>query len=145
MIAFTKKTDSLLFLVAHPTKLPKGNDGKFKMPTPYDISGSADFWNMPDYCMSIRRNQDDDGKFLSHGTVLVSKTKINKTLGDTGQWDFWYNINNGRYLTDFNDGAERIWDNSNWITKEEPKEYALPKMEATPSIFEQEDDDDFPF
>ena len=132
MISFAKKTDSLLLLIAHPTKLQKDKTtGHFPMPTMYDISGSADFWNMVDYGIAVRREQDD-GKYLSYGQVSIAKTKINYTMGETGIWNFRYNINNGRYSEDYLDERTIIFDNSNWITKEEFKpviEKPLPTID----------------
>lgn len=123
---FAKRTDSLLFLIAHPTKMSKDDKGKYLIPGPYNISGSADFLNMADYTLTVHRNQDEQGKYETFGSVVVQKTKINKTLGDTGTWPYWYNINNGRYITDHMSGEPKQWDNTNWITKEEYKE---PKQE----------------
>lgn len=123
MIAFTKKTDSLLLLIAHPTKMRKEEGTKrYVMPTAYDVSGTADFYNMSDYCITVHRQQDDNGKAQSFGKIYIEKTKYNKTMGSTGVWDYWYNINNGRYINDDLTGAPKQWDNSNWITKEEYKE-----------------------
>ena len=131
LISFCRKTDSLLFLVAHPTKLRKNEkNGKFPLATAYDISGSADFWNMPSYVISVRREQDDETlEFLNYGQVVISKAKVNETMGDTGIWNFRYNINNGRYITD--DKEKSInFDNTNWITNEEYKEPEEPKLQA---------------
>ena len=128
---FAKRTDSLLLLIAHPTKMSKDEKGKYLIPGPYNISGSADFLNMADYTLTVHRSQDEDGKYQTFGTVVVQKTKINKTLGDTGSWPYAYNINNSRYLTDHMSGEPIQWDNSNWITKEEFKpieEKPLPKL-----------------
>ena len=132
MSNFARRTDSLLTLVAHPTKMPKDENGKYLIPGPYNISGSADFLNMADYTFTVHRNQNDDGKFLTHGSVVIQKTKINKTLGDTGTWAYLYNINNGRYISDKMSGDVKDWDNSNWITKEEFKpviEKPLPTID----------------
>lgn len=132
---FAKRTDSLLLLIAHPTKMSKDEKGKYLIPGPYNISGSADFLNMADYTLTVHRSQDEDGKYQTFGTVVVQKTKINKTLGDTGSWPYAYNINNSRYLTDHMSGEPIQWDNSNWITKEEfippepEKEKPLPKLD----------------
>ena len=125
IISFVKKNDCLLFLIAHPTKLQKTKEGKFPMASMYDISGSADFFNMTSYGISVRREQDDETlEFLSYGQVAISKAKLNETMGSTGIWEFRYNINNGRYITD-NKNKEVDFDNSNWITK---KEYIEPKI-----------------
>lgn len=131
LISFCRKTDSLLFLVAHPTKLRKNEkNGKFPIATAYDISGSADFWNMPSYVISVRREQDDETlEFLTYGQVVISKAKVNETMGDTGIWNFRYNVNNGRYITDDKEKSCNF-DNTNWITKEEYKEPEEPKLQA---------------
>jgi twinkle protein len=131
MSNFAKRTDSLLFLIAHPTKMQK-EKGIYKIPGPYDISGSADFWNMLDYTLTVHRTQNEDGKFQSFGIVIVQKAKINKTMGDTGTWGYWYNINNGRYITDHDDGRPKQWDNSNWITKAEYFPPEEPEYQVQP-------------
>ena len=145
-IQFAKTTDSLVLLIAHPTKLKKEErSGKFPMATAYDISGSADFFNMPSYVISVRREQDDETlEFLSYGQIGISKAKHNETMGTTGMWKFRYNINNGRYSCD--EQTEINFDNSNWITKQEyiePRENIVP---ISPSeAFQTSIDDDFPF
>lgn len=141
---FAKRTDSLLLLIAHPTKMSKDENGKYLIPGPYNISGSADFLNMADYTLTVHRSQDEKGKYLTSGNVVVQKTKINKTLGNTGAWPYYYNINNGRYATD-NMSERPEWDNSNWITKEqytppEPeKEKPLPKLDPQQAFEDQFD------
>lgn len=118
---FVKKNDVLLFLIAHPRKLEKNKtNGKFPMPSMYDISGSADFNNMTSYGIAVRREQDDESlEFLTYGQVSISKAKFNETMGDTGVWDFRYNINNGRYITDLKSENNITFDNLNWITKQD--------------------------
>lgn len=138
---FAQKHDALIFLIAHPTKLQKTKDGKFPVATMYDISGSADFFNMTSYGISVRREQDDETlAFMSHGQVAISKAKVNETMGDTGIWEFRYNINNGRYMTD---EINNSFDNSNWVTKQENKE---PEKTPLPIITpEQAFEDEFEF
>lgn len=146
MSNFARRTDSLLTLIAHPTKMNKDEKGHYIIPGPYNISGSADFLNMADYTFTVHRNQDPEGKFLTHGSVVVQKTKINKTLGSTGTWPYLYNINNGRYETDHMSGEPTKWDNSNWITKEEYKEPETFKVPtATLNDAFGEYDKDMPF
>lgn len=141
IISFVKKNDCLLFLIAHPTKLQKTKEGKFPMASMYDISGSADFFNMTSYGISVRREQDDETlEFLSYGQVAISKAKLNETMGSTGIWEFRYNINNGRYITD-NKNKEVDFDNSNWITK---KEYIEPKIIPV-TLSQAFDTDECPF
>lgn len=47
-----------VWLVAHPTKLYRTKDGKYPIPGPYDISGSAHFRNKTDWCLTIWRGLD---------------------------------------------------------------------------------------
>lgn len=44
-----------IWVVAHPTKLHKNDDGSYPVPTPYDISGSAHWRNKSDNCIAIHR------------------------------------------------------------------------------------------
>ena len=114
------------------------------MPTAYDVSGTADFNNMSDYCITVHRSQDDSGLKKPFGTIFIEKTKYNKTMGDTGLWSYWYNINNGRYITDAMDGMPKSneWDNTNWITKEEnkPEEIKPLPMATLGQAFELDED-----
>ena len=100
---------------------------------------------MPSYVISVRREQDDETlEFLSYGQIGISKAKHNETMGNTGVWQFRYNINNGRYSC--NESVEINFDNSNWITKQEyiePKEYIKPL--SVNEAFQTEIDDEFPF
>lgn len=54
---FARDTDVHVWIVAHPTKLQKDKDGNYPCPTPYDISGSAHFYNKADQCLSVHRDQ----------------------------------------------------------------------------------------
>jgi twinkle protein len=58
---FARNNGVHVWLVAHPTKLIKGADGQYPAPTPYDISGSAHWFNKADNCISLRRNKLDAG------------------------------------------------------------------------------------
>lgn len=51
-----------VWVVAHPTKLVKGNDHQYPVPTPYDISGSAHWFNKADNCLSVWRDKLDTTK-----------------------------------------------------------------------------------
>ena len=92
LILFAKKNDVLMILIAHPTKLRKQDDGTYPMPTMYDISGSADFWNKADYGMALSRAQEaDTKKFLNEGICSIQKVKF-KHLGKTGAFEWFYNF-----------------------------------------------------
>lgn len=92
-ITFAQKNDVLINLVAHPTKMKKDSTGlKFDVPTLYDISGSAHFYNKADYGVSIYREWGND----PHTQIHVQKVKF-KHLGPGGMIQKRYNYNNGRY------------------------------------------------
>ena len=47
-----------IWLVAHPIKMYRGNDGNIPTPTGYDISGSAAFYNVADAGLTVSRDGD---------------------------------------------------------------------------------------
>lgn len=120
LIWFAKINDVLIHLVAHPRKLEKDKDGKFPMPTMYDIAGSADFWNKTDYGICLNRKQNNDRVYINKGSIAIQKVKF-KNLGEQGIADWCYNYINGRYEEDYspNDpvvNESSTWNNHNWIS-----------------------------
>jgi twinkle protein len=100
--------------------LEKDKDGKFPMPTMYDIAGSADFWNKTDYGIAMSRKQDGNRVFINKGSISVQKVKF-KNLGEQGIADHCYNFKNGRFEEDYQPNDATVnesssWDNHNWIT-----------------------------
>ncbi len=83
-----------LFLVAHPTKIKKDKDGNFEIPTLYDISGSANFYNKPANGISVYRRFFADGD--SHTEIYVQKIKF-KHWGKQGSTTLRYDTISGRY------------------------------------------------
>jgi twinkle protein len=105
---FVQRNDVLLFLIAHPRKMEKNSAGHYEMPTLYDISGSANFYNKADYGLSVHRDR-------TAGTVHVGVLKVKfRHLGEPGNVLFRYNINNGRY-TPYKNGVPVDWDNSDHL------------------------------
>ncbi len=88
-------------LVAHPTKMPKviGRD-YYEVPTPYSISGSANFFNVPDNCITIYRHFPNSGsdQNISSGYTQVYIFKVkHKFIGKQGTVRFAYDIACQRY------------------------------------------------
>ena len=111
LIQFGKFNDLLIFLVAHPTKMQKGD-----IPTLYNVSGSAHFFNKCDYGFTIHRPTNlETNKLESFVDIHWQKIKF-KHLGEDGVSQMKYNYNNGRYET----GSVDMWDNSNWLIKDNP-------------------------
>lgn len=84
-----------VFLVAHPTKLRKDDSGNYPVPTPYDISGSANWRNKADNCISIWRDLsgNDASKMVD---IHIQKIR-HKTVGKLGTAALRYDTVCGRY------------------------------------------------
>lgn len=53
---FSRLYDMEVVLIAHPTKMVPNEDGEYRVPSLYDISGSANFSNKADVGMSVWRS-----------------------------------------------------------------------------------------
>lgn len=100
---FAKEYDVHVFLVAHPTKIKKNpvtND--FEIPTMYDISGSAHFFNKTDNGITVYRN-----RATNLVSVFVQKVRFFFN-GKLGSCDFSYNVYTGQYKPDGQAEQEQI-------------------------------------
>lgn len=81
-----------VFLVAHPTKIQKDKStGKYDVPTLYNISGSAHFFNKTDNGICVWRD------FVTN-TVEVHVQKVRYSwLGKVGMSTYDYNLNTRQY------------------------------------------------
>jgi twinkle protein len=57
--AFGQEYDVHVWLVVHPTKVRMDSDGRYPVIEPYDMSGTANFANKPDFILSLWRDLDD--------------------------------------------------------------------------------------
>lgn len=82
------------FIVAHPTKMQKDKQtGKYNVPTMYDISGSAHFFNRTYNGISVYRD-------FQSGTVDVYVQKVKwEWLGQIGFCSFNYNTLTRQYIS----------------------------------------------
>jgi len=106
-----KFKDILVILVAHPRKMNRIMGQAHEVPTLYDISGSANFYNKADYGVTVYRDRNEKG-LINQGAIHFQKIKF-RHLGRTGVIEFKFNYNNGRF-----EKFESVdnWDNSNWLT-----------------------------
>ena len=81
--AFCKKYDVLTFIVAHPTKMYKGNDGKIEEPTMYNIKGGGEWYDASYHGLLVHR--DYEAKTTK---VKVLKVKF-QNLGENGGESFF--------------------------------------------------------
>ena len=82
-----------LWLVAHPSKMYRDRDGKYPVPTPRDVSGSAHWWAKADNCITIHRDQVEDTREVE---IHVQKVRF-KTYGRVGLVTLLYDRVTGRY------------------------------------------------
>lgn len=107
IIKFARANQVHIFLVAHPTKMPKviGGAGNYTVPNLYSISGSAHFFNMTQNGFTVFRNYET-GKT----EIYIQKVKW-EHLGKIGMIEYVYNEENSRFVSD---GIEA---DNNWIRK----------------------------
>lgn len=88
---FARDWDIHIFLVAHPTKLKKNQDGSYPVASLWDISGSAHFNNKADNGISIYRNYES-----GETDVHILKVRF-KHIGQPGMVTMRYDRITGRY------------------------------------------------
>lgn len=82
-----------VWLVAHPQKLFRREDGSYPVPTPYDINGSANFRNKADNCITVWRDET-----LSGSPVQIHIQKVrHKHIGKVGMAELSWDARTGRY------------------------------------------------
>lgn len=89
LLRLTKKYNIITLLIAHPKKMNEGI-----IPSPYDISDSAHFFNKSDYCITVHGNK------ANYTTIIkVDKVKY-KHLGSCGQIELYYDDLSGNFFYD---------------------------------------------
>jgi len=124
--SFAHRRQVLVVLAAHPTKMKKDPiSGKYPVPTMYDVSGSAAFFNKADFGLAIERDR-------TQGVTRIHVQKVKfRHLGQLGVASFRYNLFNGRFVNFREGGTPDIpdgpvnWDNENWLGKVMPKQGEL--------------------
>ncbi len=82
-----------VWLVAHPQKLYRKEDGSYPVPTPYDISGSAHWRNKADNCLTVWRDENEPDQYVR---LYVQKVRF-REVGTVGMVELRWNKVNGRY------------------------------------------------
>lgn len=99
LTSFAQQNNVIIFLIAHPTKMQKNDQGVYTCPTLYDVSGSADFRNQTHDGFSIYRTFADEETNAEDGTEFINmKTKFGfqGTIGE--KVVFNYHKPSGRYF-----------------------------------------------
>ncbi len=87
-----------IWLVAHPTKLQKGMDGRYPVPTGYDIAGSAHFFNKADNIIAVHRDKSNPD---APSEIHIQKIR-SRWLGQLGQTNLTWDRHSGKYNTPVN-------------------------------------------
>jgi len=78
-----------IIIAAHPTKLTKQENGSYPIPTPYDISGSANWYNKADICFAVYR-QHSSGILDNKTEIYIQKVRFHPENGKIGKVKFRY-------------------------------------------------------
>lgn len=88
---FAKAFRVAVVVIAHPTKSVKDADGNYKMPTLYDIAGSANWYNKADLGVIVHRATEDETVFK------VQKSRYHEVIGHPGEVEFSYRKDERRF------------------------------------------------
>lgn len=92
LIKFGRRHGLAEFVIAHPTKDVVGKDGNSRIPSLYDIEGSAAWFNKPDFGIVI----DRDSKAWDKTNIIVRKVRFEGT-GEKGFAVMRFNRDNSRF------------------------------------------------
>lgn len=155
--AFARKYGIAVFLVMHPTKMIKQDNGLYPVCDLYNCKGASEVYDKADIGLSMWRNEIED-----YCELHIVKMKF-RSMGSKGHISLKFNLNNGRYVELGGDASEMIkkgtdvrhmsmnWDNNNYIINKMKKvaEDAHP-ISFEPSYhtfngYQKETPEDMPF
>jgi twinkle protein len=84
---FARNYSCTMWVVAHPTKMQKEQDGSYSPPSAYDISGAAHWHNQSDVVITVHRDFDDNST-----SVITRKIREQDLYGKIGQVKFFYDL-----------------------------------------------------
>jgi twinkle protein len=90
---FARDWEVHVWIVAHPKQMQKDKDGKINCPRPYDVSGSAHWYNKADNCIAVFRDVINGGPVQIH----VQKVRF-KHIGKPGIVELNYDKVTGQYI-----------------------------------------------
>lgn len=89
---FCRKYDVAGFLIMHPVKLQKLENGQYPVCDLYNCKGASEINDKADVGLTVWRNKEED-----YAELHVTKMKF-RNLGKNGHATFKFDINNGRYV-----------------------------------------------
>lgn len=100
--AWARNNNVHVWLVAHPQKLRRLDNGKLPVPRPDSISGSQHWWNKADNCITVFREFETEDQMpgtVQRDTVEVQIQKVRfKHVGSQGVAQLRYERATGRYF-----------------------------------------------
>lgn len=124
-----------IFLVAHPTKMKTGSDGKFIKPTLYDISGSANFFNKTDNGLVLYRD------YVNEETIVYVDKIRWSFVGKVGSVHFKYNPINKRFYENDTSESDELGYYKSKHNGEEVELFAMPDETPRRLVEEKPDED----
>lgn len=136
LIKFNQTYQVFSIVIAHPTKIRKDLKTKlYEIPNLYDIAGSSNWFNKPDWGITFYRNYS-----TGNNEVYVQKAKW-EHLGSQGNCELRFNVNNSRFSN-----LHSQYDNSNWmIPKETQSDLFENKIPEKPINFDNPEEEEVPF
>ena len=109
---FARTHNVSVWIIAHPAKMQRGNDGTYPVPSMYDISGSAHWHNMADIGLCVHRNFEDNETIL-----YVKKIREQGLYGEIGECLFTYDVGTRSYREKITEEIKQEIDTRNawWI------------------------------
>jgi twinkle protein len=134
LIYFEREHGLHLFLVVHPAKMRrKASSSQYEIPTLYDCSGSAQFYNKAEIGMTIWREFDRELNQTKYSAVFINKVKHNY-MGETGTVKFDFDVKSQRFYEQGVTRYEGSFLDKNYLGLSREQEF----------WYNQEDDDDKP-
>lgn len=155
--AFARKYGIAVFLVMHPTKMVKQDNGLYPVCDLYNCKGASEVYDKADIGLSMWRNEFED-----YCELYIVKMKF-RSMGSKGHISMKFNMNNGRYVELGGDATEMLkggtdikrmsvnWDNSNYIINKIKNKQSRPNnIDFTPEYhiyngYQQGNDTSVPF
>lgn len=101
---FARKHNVHIWVVAHPAKLYKNNEGKYPVPTPYDINGSAHWRNKADICITVWRNVGFADESVTD--IYIQKMRF-KEFGKVGLCSLRYDYVSSSFIDDIDQNKRK--------------------------------------
>lgn len=90
---WVREHDIHVWIVAHPSKIFKDKNGDRPVPTPYDIAGSANWFNKPDNIITVHRDKENKSQDVD---IHIQKVRF-KHVGKIGLATLQYDRTTGKY------------------------------------------------